>query len=121
MSVASFLIRTLYSSWSPPCRLPSGFNGISIVSLRKPDGYSRASGTSLGDVERHLARRPQPVEAGELTEPERIDIELGRQDGAEDDRACCDQRARGDREHAARGERLRDLALGRHQALAPTK
>src|ERR1700704_251222 len=47
MSVASLLMRTLYSSSSPRVGSASRRRGISMVSLRKPDWYSRASGTAL--------------------------------------------------------------------------
>src|SRR5205085_3740340 len=65
MKVASFSIRTLYSSSSPRVGSPSRRSGISIVSLRKPVAYSRASGTSLVEVSnatsRGAHRRLRPV------------------------------------------------------------
>src|SRR5436190_18186702 len=56
MSVASLFIRTLYSSSSPRVGSPSRRRGISIVSLRKPDGYSRASGTVDANVSNATSR-----------------------------------------------------------------
>src|SRR6266566_2136939 len=50
MKVASFFICTLYSSSSPRVESPPARRGISIMSARKPSGYSRASGTSLFEV-----------------------------------------------------------------------
>src|SRR5947209_8064351 len=65
MKVASLNIRTLYSSSSPRVGSPSRRSGISIVSLRKPVAYSRASGTSLVEVSnvtsRGAHRRLSPV------------------------------------------------------------
>src|SRR5947207_9727788 len=49
-------MRTLYSSSSPRVRSPSRRRGISIVSLRKPDAYSRASGTVDVDVSNATSR-----------------------------------------------------------------
>src|SRR5450631_3486504 len=56
MTVASFFMRTLYSSSSPRVGSPPARNGISMTSLRNPSGYSRARGATAFAVSSTTSR-----------------------------------------------------------------